>query len=130
MVSILVWSIARTSLGKGSLRVLCTCVHITVEGMASQYILMENASESHMKVLFLHGGQSVPGGVNPTCLQAHGYTVINPKIPDDNMVEAVRIIDQLAGGFGTRTASYITSCVEACLSPAVRVRRPILRRLL
>ena len=44
-----------------------------------------------MKVLFLHGWQSVPGGVKPTYLKDHGHTVINPKLPDDNMEEAVRI---------------------------------------
>jgi membrane protease YdiL (CAAX protease family) len=44
-----------------------------------------------MKVLFLHGWQSVPGGVKPTFLAQHGHTVINPKLPDDDMEEAVRI---------------------------------------
>jgi hypothetical protein len=44
-----------------------------------------------MKVLFLHGWRSVPGGVKPTYLAQHGHTVINPKLPDDDMEEAVRI---------------------------------------
>jgi hypothetical protein len=44
-----------------------------------------------MKVLFLHGWQSVPGGVKPTYLAQHGHTVINPKLPDDDFAEAVRI---------------------------------------
>lgn len=44
-----------------------------------------------MKVLFLHGWQSVPGGVKPTCLKDHGHAVINPKLPDDDFDEAVRI---------------------------------------
>ena len=42
-------------------------------------------------ILFLHGWQSVPGGVKPTFLKDHGHEVINPKLPDDNMDEAVRI---------------------------------------
>src|ERR1700751_1317465 len=47
---------------------------------------------SIMKILFLHGWQSVPGGVKPTYLAQHGHTVINPKLPDDDdMEEAVRI---------------------------------------
>ena len=45
-----------------------------------------------MTILFLHGWQSVPGGVKPTFLKDHGHTVINPKLPDDDFTEAVRII--------------------------------------
>jgi alpha-beta hydrolase superfamily lysophospholipase len=44
-----------------------------------------------MKVLFLHGWQSVPGGVKPTFLAQLGHEVINPKLPDDAFEEAVRI---------------------------------------
>ena len=44
-----------------------------------------------MKILFLHGRNSVPGGVKPTFLTDHGHTVINPKLPDEDMQEAVRI---------------------------------------
>src|SRR5262249_31490776 len=44
-----------------------------------------------MKILFLHGWQSVPGGVKPTFLAQHGHEVVNPKLPDDDFAEAVRI---------------------------------------
>ena len=44
-----------------------------------------------MIILFLHGWQSVPGGVKPTFLSHHGHTVINPKLPDEDFAEAVRI---------------------------------------
>src|SRR5438045_3087939 len=44
-----------------------------------------------MKILFLHGWQSVPGGVKPTYLAQHGKEVINPKLPDEDFTEAVRI---------------------------------------
>src|SRR5689334_22412999 len=44
-----------------------------------------------MKVLFLHGWQSVPGGVKPTYLKDHGHEVINPKLPDEDFEMAVRI---------------------------------------
>jgi hypothetical protein len=44
-----------------------------------------------MKVLFLHGWQSVPGGVKPTNLKDHGHEVINPKLSDDDFGDAVRI---------------------------------------
>lgn len=48
-----------------------------------------------MQILFLHGWQSIPGGVKPTYLKDHGHTVINPKLPDDDFREAVRIAQQL-----------------------------------
>ncbi|HTU22442.1 MAG TPA: S1 RNA-binding domain-containing protein [Gemmataceae bacterium] len=44
-----------------------------------------------MKILFLHGWQSVPGSVKPTFLKAHGHEVINPKLSDEDFAEAVRI---------------------------------------
>src|ERR1700677_3045001 len=44
-----------------------------------------------MKVLFLHGWQSVPGGVKPTFLAQHGHEVINPKLPDEDFTLAVKI---------------------------------------
>ena len=44
-----------------------------------------------MRILFLHGWQSVPGGVKPTYLAQHGHQVINPKLPDDDFAEAVSI---------------------------------------
>lgn len=44
-----------------------------------------------MKILFLHGWKSVPGGVKPSFLVRHGHAVINPKLPDDDFAEAVRI---------------------------------------
>jgi hypothetical protein len=44
-----------------------------------------------MKILFLHGWKSVPGGVKPTFLAQHGHEVINPKLPDEDFEAAVRI---------------------------------------
>jgi hypothetical protein len=44
-----------------------------------------------MKILFLHGWQSVPGGVKPTYLAGHGHQVLNPALPDEDFAEAVRI---------------------------------------
>src|SRR5215218_8110664 len=44
-----------------------------------------------MKVLYLHGWQSVPGGVKPTFLAQHGHEVVNPQLPDEDFSEAVRI---------------------------------------
>jgi hypothetical protein len=44
-----------------------------------------------MKILFLHGWQSTPGGVKPTYFKNHGHTVLNPALPDDDFDAAVRI---------------------------------------
>jgi hypothetical protein len=44
-----------------------------------------------MKILFLHGWQSVPGGVKPTYLAQNGHEVINPQLPDEDFKEAVQI---------------------------------------
>jgi hypothetical protein len=43
-----------------------------------------------MKILFLHGWHSVPGGVKPTYLVQHGHTVINPALDDDDFDAAIR----------------------------------------
>lgn len=44
-----------------------------------------------MTILFLHGWQSVPGGVKPTFLASRGHTVVNPKLPDDDFDQALAI---------------------------------------
>ena len=44
-----------------------------------------------MQILFLHGWQSVPGGVKPTFLAQQGHEVIEPNLPDEDFEEAVRM---------------------------------------
>jgi len=44
-----------------------------------------------MKILFLHGWQSTPGGVKPTYLKNHGHEVLNLALPDDDFAAAVRV---------------------------------------
>ena len=44
-----------------------------------------------MRILFLHGWQSVPGGVKPTYLKDRGHEVINPRLPNEDFGGAVRI---------------------------------------
>jgi hypothetical protein len=43
-----------------------------------------------MKILFLHGWHSIPGGVKPTYLKDHGHEVINPALDDDDFAQAVK----------------------------------------
>ncbi len=43
-----------------------------------------------MKILFLHGLHSVPGGVKPTYLRDHDCEVINPSLDDDDFDAALR----------------------------------------
>jgi ribosomal protein S18 acetylase RimI-like enzyme len=44
-----------------------------------------------MKILFLHGWHSTPGGLKPTHLARHGHQVINPALDDDDFDEALRV---------------------------------------
>jgi hypothetical protein len=46
--------------------------------------------EQGVKILFVHGWHSVPGGVKPTYLKDAGHDVINPKLDDDDVNLAVR----------------------------------------
>ena len=44
-----------------------------------------------MKILFLHGWQSTPGGFKQTYLKDHSHTVLNPYLPEDGFDAAIRI---------------------------------------
>jgi hypothetical protein len=63
-----------------------------------------------MKVLFLHGWNSKPGGMKPTYLVNHGHEVINPALSDDDFamakwvsISSVSIdIDHLSTGASTK----------------------------
>lgn len=43
-----------------------------------------------MRILFLHGWQSIPGGVKPTYLAQPGHEVINPALDDNDFDAALR----------------------------------------
>ncbi|HMM77037.1 MAG TPA: alpha/beta hydrolase [Gammaproteobacteria bacterium] len=42
-----------------------------------------------MRILFLHGWHSVPGGVKPRFLAEHGHEVFNPALDDDDFERAL-----------------------------------------
>ena len=46
-----------------------------------------------MKILFLHGWHSTPGGLKPTYLKDHGHEILNPALPDDDFEESLRIAE-------------------------------------
>jgi hypothetical protein len=46
-----------------------------------------------MKILFLHGWGSVPGGLKPTYLRDHGHQVINPSLPGEDFAASVRVAE-------------------------------------
>jgi alpha-beta hydrolase superfamily lysophospholipase len=48
-----------------------------------------------MRILFLHGWHSVPGGVKPTYLKDHGHTVFNPALDDDDFELAIRTAQEV-----------------------------------
>ncbi len=43
-----------------------------------------------MRILYLHGLYSKPGGVKPTFLAGLGHDVVNPHLPDEDFAESVR----------------------------------------
>ena len=69
-----------------------------------------------MKILFLHGWHSVPGGVKPTYLKDHGHEVINPRLDDEPQSPS----DSSSNGKATsqEEASYVCdACGEEIIIP-------------
>ena len=44
-----------------------------------------------MRILFLHGLGSRPGGLKPTYLVQHGHEVSNPQLSDTDFLESIKI---------------------------------------
>ena len=51
-----------------------------------------------IKILFLHGLGSVPGGIKATYLKSKGYEVLNPALPDASFEESCDIAQALVQG--------------------------------
>ena len=43
-----------------------------------------------MKILYLHGWNSVVGGMKPTCLKTHGHEIIEPALDHEDFEAALR----------------------------------------
>ena len=48
-----------------------------------------------MTILFLHGWNSIPGGVKPSYLVTHGHHVLNPKLSDDDFALALKTAQEV-----------------------------------
>jgi hypothetical protein len=78
-----------------------------------------------MKILFLHGWKSVPGGLKPSYLIRHGHDVINPALPDEDFAGAVRIAQAEYDRHrpdvivGSSRGGAVAMCLEAGLTPLV-----------
>jgi hypothetical protein len=78
-----------------------------------------------MKILFLHGWQSTPGGLKPTYLNEHGHSVLNPALPDEDFPAAVRIAQaELDRGepdvvIGSSRGGAVAMNIEAGTTPLV-----------
>jgi hypothetical protein len=59
--------------------------------VTSFYLRVSLEYDAGMKILFLHGWTSSPGGVKPKFLADQGHTVFNPALPDEDFSGAVHI---------------------------------------
>lgn len=48
-----------------------------------------------LKILFLNGYGSRPGGINPTILGIHGHAVVEPDLPDKDFARSVTIAQRV-----------------------------------
>jgi hypothetical protein len=75
------------------------------------------------EILFLHGWQSVPGGVKPTYLAQHGHEVITPKLPDEDFEAALRIAQAKYDRHRPDKAKHKTTILHSRADDVVPFRR-------
>jgi hypothetical protein len=56
-------------------------------------VLRKDHSSEIMKILYLHGWQSVPGGVKPSYLVQQGHELLEPALPDEDFAASVQIAE-------------------------------------
>jgi pimeloyl-ACP methyl ester carboxylesterase len=75
----------------------CYCIlSHAISGHPPLKMPTESSSANHrpdsvMKILYLHGWNSIPFGVKPAYLAGHGLDLLQPELPNDDFGEAVRV---------------------------------------
>jgi hypothetical protein len=59
--------------------------------LADNFAFSIHRFPNSMKILYLHGWQSMPGGVKPSFIASHGHDLIEPVLPHDDFEGAVGI---------------------------------------
>lgn len=78
-----------------------------------------------MKILFLHGLGSTPGGIKPTYLAEHGHEVVNPHLPDDDFTASVHIAQSAYDRshpdvvVGSSRGGAVAMCIDSGDTPLV-----------
>ena len=80
-----------------------------------------------MKVLFLHGLESKPGGTKARHLQSEGYTVLNPALPRESFEESIKIAQEVIYAenpdlvIGSSRGGAVAMCVNTVDAPLVLI---------
>lgn len=80
-----------------------------------------------MKVLFLHGLESKPGGTKARHLQNEGYTVLNPALPRESFEASIKIAQELIDAekpdlvVGSSRGGAVGMCVNTLGAPLVLI---------
>lgn len=80
-----------------------------------------------MKVLFLHGMESKPGGTKAKSLEKAGFDVLNPALPRSDFAESIRIAQDVIDDqqpdlvVGSSRGGAVAMCVSTRGAPLILV---------
>lgn len=80
-----------------------------------------------MKVLFLHGLESKPGGTKPKFLKLAGHEVLNPQLPKEDFLESIRITQEVIDRespdivIGSSRGGAVGMCVSTRGAPLILI---------
>tara|TARA_B100001094_G_scaffold316904_1_gene358682 strand:+ start:2168 stop:2650 length:483 start_codon:yes stop_codon:yes gene_type:complete len=80
-----------------------------------------------MKVLFLHGLESKPGGTKANFLNLNGFKVLNPHLPRESFEDSVRITQEIIDNegpdliVGSSRGGAVAMCVNTGGAPVVLI---------
>jgi len=80
-----------------------------------------------LKVLFLHGLESKPGGSKARCLQNEGYEVLNPMLPRESFEGSIKIAQDLIDAekpdlvVGSSRGGAVGMCVNTLGAPLILI---------